>query len=152
MRPHEVIPNGRKNHNVRANSDQKSRNESDDKRLGINTNHSQGLGGFSLNEDMIDEYDRVDFSGIGPKGYERPTKLIFQEACEALWSDREVDASHIEVSVEEGVVSLKGQVLNREMKRKAEVCVEKVSGVVDVMNELRILGSGNHMSDPPMNS
>jgi BON domain len=36
------------------------------------------------------------------------------------------------------VIRLKGTVADRQMKRRAEECVESVYGVVDVMNETRV--------------
>jgi osmotically-inducible protein OsmY len=50
----------------------------------------------------------------------------------------EIDASDIEVSCEDGVLTLKGEVEDRQTKRAAEECVESIYGIGDVMNELRI--------------
>lgn len=81
---------------------------------------------------------RRDFRGTGPKGYKRSDERILEEACEALFMSPEVDPSHIEVSVEDGVVTLKGTVERRSFKKAAEFVVEKVSGVKDVYNEVRV--------------
>jgi hypothetical protein len=77
-------------------------------------------------------------SGKGPKGYKRSDDRIREEACEALTHDHAVDAREIDVSVSQGHISLKGNVENRAMKRRAEESVEHLTGVVDVRNELRI--------------
>lgn len=85
------------------------------------------------------------FSGRGPKGYRRSDERIKEEVSDALTADSHVDASEIDVSVSECVVTLKGTVENRRAKRMAEECVERVSGVVDVQNELRVQSSSNSL-------
>jgi osmotically-inducible protein OsmY len=55
-----------------------------------------------------------------------------------LAEDWYVDASDIEVSVENGEVRLAGSVENRPEKRLAEDCADDVAGVRDVVNTLRI--------------
>ena len=82
----------------------------------------------------------VGFKGKGPKGYKRSDERIYEEVCELLTHDHEVDGTHIEVKVEDGVVTLTGSVLDRRMKRIAEDVVERVAGVNDIYNELSIQG------------
>lgn len=77
-------------------------------------------------------------SGKGPKGYKRSDDRIKEEVCEALSRSPQVDASEIEVSVQEGTVTLSGIVDSRAAKREAENCIEHLSGVEDVHNEIRI--------------
>ena len=79
------------------------------------------------------------FSGKGPKGYKRSDDRIREEVCEALYRSPRVDASEIEVTVDQGCVSLKGTVDSRDAKREAESCIENLSGVEDVFNELRVI-------------
>lgn len=76
--------------------------------------------------------------GKGPKGWKRSDERIREEACEALYRDSHIDASEIDLSVESGRVFLRGTVDSREAKRHAEECVENLSGVDDVQNELRV--------------
>lgn len=78
------------------------------------------------------------FKGKGPKGYRRSDELIKEDVCEALYRSTQVDASEIEVSVNEGVVHLKGYVISREQKKMAESAIENLSGVTDVYNELNV--------------
>jgi osmotically-inducible protein OsmY len=85
-------------------------------------------------------------TGRGPKGYKRSDDQIVEEASQRLEHDGHVDASEIEVTAENGVVHLRGTVHDREMKRRAERCIESVYGVHDVMNELSI-GGGPHRDD-----
>jgi hypothetical protein len=78
------------------------------------------------------------FTGRGPKGYQRSDEKIAEEVNERLERHGEVDASEIEVSCAEGVVTLKGKVGDRHSKRLAEDCAESVYSVKDVMNEIRV--------------
>ena len=61
--------------------------------------------------------------GKGPKGYRRTSELILGDVNEALTRDYYLDASDIEVSVNDNVVILTGTVANREMKVLAEDCI-----------------------------
>ena len=79
--------------------------------------------------------------GKGPKGWTRSDEKIREDACEALYCDFHVDASNIDVSVKDGCIFLRGTVESREVKKHAENCVEKISGIIDVHNELRIIKS-----------
>lgn len=97
------------------------------------------------------------FAGRGPKGYRRSNDRIKEDVCDALTRDANVDASDVDVSVEDGTVILKGTVHNRRMKRFAEDCVERVHGVSDVRNELRVqsdseLSDGHSRSSQPQRS
>lgn len=78
------------------------------------------------------------FFGKGPKGYKRSDERIREEICEALYHHSAIDASEIDVTVQNGEVVLKGTVDERRMKRLAEDCAEGVSGVNDVRNEIRV--------------
>ncbi len=78
------------------------------------------------------------FFGIGPKEYRRSDERIREDVCDALTRDPAVDASQIQVTVNDGRVTLNGTVGSRWMKRRAEDCAEELSGVSDVRNELDI--------------
>jgi osmotically-inducible protein OsmY len=77
------------------------------------------------------------YSGQGPRGYQRSDDRIKEDVCERLAQHGRIDASNIEVTVDQGEVTLRGTIPDRQMKRKAEDIVENVSGVKDVKNELR---------------
>lgn len=81
---------------------------------------------------------RPDFAGRGPKGYRRSDERIREDVCEALLHSSLVDASDIEVEVENRVVKLKGTIATRWMKRMMEDLIDRVSGVEDVLNETRV--------------
>lgn len=82
------------------------------------------------------------YSGMGPKGYKRSDDRIKEDVCEALTHDSELDASNIDVEVKDGMVTLTGTVESRMAKRQAEDCVEHLSGVKDVTNNIRVEMSG----------
>lgn len=89
-------------------------------------------------------------SGKGPRGYRRSDDRIREDINEMLTRHPEVDASEIDVSVKNAVVTLSGTIESRHMKRLAEDCAEMVSGVVDVNNQLRIdatLADRGHTSE-----
>jgi|GEM_PF-1614467 len=79
--------------------------------------------------------------GKGPKGYTRSDARIQEDLHGRLTEDDHLDASDMEVSVENGVVILSGTVENRFAKRHAEDVAEMVSGVKNVENRLRIKGN-----------
>lgn len=80
--------------------------------------------------------------GKGPAGYTRSDERIRENVCEALADDDRVDASNIEVTVKNGEVTLTGTVDDRQSKRIAEECIENLSGVKDVQNQLRVGSTG----------
>jgi hypothetical protein len=82
--------------------------------------------------------ERGSHRGKGPVGYQRSDERIRESVCEALTDDEHVDASGIEVTVRNGEVTLAGTVPERRMKRLAEDCVENVSGVRDVHNQIKV--------------
>ena len=80
------------------------------------------------------------FSGLGPRGYRRSNQRIFEDVCERLTQNGQIDASDIEIEVKDGEVYLKGTVGDRRTKRLAEDIAESVTGVRDVHNQLRLSG------------
>jgi len=78
------------------------------------------------------------FRGKGPKGYHRSDERIREDVNDRLSDDPFLDASDIEVQVNNGEVVLTGTVENRIDKRRAEDIAEDVSGVTNVLNQLRV--------------
>ena len=76
--------------------------------------------------------------GRGPKGYRRSDERIREDVCESLTTDGQIDASNIDVAVEDCEVTLSGAVNSREQKRRAEDLSEMIPGVTQVNNSLRI--------------
>ena len=83
-----------------------------------------------------------DHRGKGPRGYRRSDARILEDVNDRLSDDPALDASDIEVSIDNGEVTLSGQVTDRWEKRRAEDCADHVSGVTHVQNNLRVRVSG----------
>lgn len=75
--------------------------------------------------------------GRGPKGYQRSDARIREDVSDVLADDPHLDASHIDVAVENGEVRLSGRVASRGDRRHAEDLAESVRGVRHVQNDLR---------------
>jgi len=80
-----------------------------------------------------------DHAGKGPSDYTRSDERIREDANDRLTDDWRVDARGISVSVTDGEVVLGGQVPTRQEKHRAEECVERISGVRHVQNNLRVM-------------
>jgi osmotically-inducible protein OsmY len=76
--------------------------------------------------------------GKGPQGFQRSDERIRELVCEVLEDDDDVDATTIAVEVKGGEVTLTGTVEDRPTKRRVEDCVERVRGVRDIQNLLRV--------------
>jgi osmotically-inducible protein OsmY len=84
----------------------------------------------------------MDHRGRGPKGWTRSDERIHDDVCHRLTEDDMVDASDVEVTVSGAEVTLNGTVSDRSQRRRAEDCVEAVSGVRHVQNNLRVRDTG----------
>jgi hypothetical protein len=88
------------------------------------------------------------FAGRGPKGYQRSDERIREDVCERLTQHPEIDASEIELQVNNGEITLTGSVEDRRQKRLAEDVTENVFGVRETHNQLRISkGLGQRMGE-----
>ncbi len=85
---------------------------------------------------------REDHRGRGPSDYTRSDERIREDANDRLTDDWRVDARRISVAVESGDVTLTGTVASRQDKHRAEECVERISGVRHVQNNLRVEDAG----------
>ena len=99
------------------------------------------------------ESQRAPYAGRGPKDYKRSDDRVREEICDCMTDDPLLDASEIVVQVSNGEVMLSGSVLSRDQKRRAEDVAERVSGVKDVTNQLRVSREGNghaHTASQPV--
>ncbi|HEU0173498.1 MAG TPA: BON domain-containing protein [Blastocatellia bacterium] len=97
-----------------------------------------------------DEMRRGMYVGRGPRGYQRSDERIREDINDRLTDDAYVDASDIEVIVNNCMVTLMGRVSSREEKRRTEDIAESVSGVADVSNQLRVGQSAAVSTEPEM--
>jgi osmotically-inducible protein OsmY len=66
---------------------------------------------------------------------------IFDEVRQKLAVDSEVRGAGFDVSVKNGVVTMRGSVHTQKGKEKAEKIAKKVKGVTGVVDELKLVGS-----------
>lgn len=88
------------------------------------------------------ESHHPNFVGRGPRGYQRSDDRIRDEICDRMTDDPMLDASDISVEVRQGEVLLTGTVTSRDQKRRADDLIDRVSGVKDVTNQLRVMRNG----------
>jgi osmotically-inducible protein OsmY len=86
----------------------------------------------------MDHWRSESHAGLGPRNYRRSDERIREDINDRLTDDWLIDASDIEVTVNNSVVTLSGRVNSRDEKRRAEEIAEDVKGVTDVTNQLRI--------------
>jgi hypothetical protein len=84
---------------------------------------------------------RGEHRGRGPKNYVRSDDRIREDVSDRLSDDSWLDASEVEVQVQDAEVTLTGTVANRHDKRRAEDLAEQASGVRHVQNNLRVQAS-----------
>jgi osmotically-inducible protein OsmY len=88
------------------------------------------------------DHIRGEHSGKGPRGYQRSKERIHEDVCDRLTVDDRVDASEIDVSVEDNEVILSGTVTSKEEKRRAEDLAESIVGVRNVENRIKVVRPG----------
>jgi osmotically-inducible protein OsmY len=87
--------------------------------------------------------------GKGPKGFTRSDERIQEEVNERL-AHGFLDASEIEVKVQNGNVTLTGTVASKESKRLVEDLLEDVGGAKDIDNRVKVKArSGQSTSSSP---
>ena len=86
----------------------------------------------------MDQINEGRHYGKGPKNYKRSDEKIREDINERLSDDNYLDASDIEVEVNNTEVTLMGTVGSRQDKRRAEDIAERVSGVTNVQNNLKV--------------
>ena len=74
----------------------------------------------------------------GPKGYRRPDSRILEDVSDEVMHMHDIDSSDVEVRVDKGEVFLTGTVPERWMKQRLEEAADRVRGVKDITNQLRI--------------
>jgi hypothetical protein len=104
------------------------------------TGYRRDYGGWSSehsrrNHEMIGWRDEV--VGRGPKGYIRSDERIREDVCDRMCG-LGIDAGNVEVSVNNGEVTLAGTVADRYAKFELEEIADGVLGVKEVHNALRI--------------
>jgi len=99
----------------------------------------EGLGGRGWREGLSETMQgRGQYAGRGPRSYKRSDNRIEEDINDRLTQHPMIDASDIEVSVQNGEITLRGHVDNRDAKRLAEDIAESVFGAKEVNNQIRV--------------
>ena len=124
--------------------------------------HGRGGRDFGTSREFErEDYERPGMHGAprgatssagGPRGYKRSDERIREDVCDCLMQDPEVDATNIDVRVQDGTVILDGMIDNRRAKHRAENLCEWIPGVQDVTNHLRVRREVMFGSEHPSSS
>ena len=112
-----------------------------------NADLSIGPSGTNWNRDLETSNDK-SYYGKGPKGWKLSDEHLREKVCEVLLHSHEVDASEMDVKVEEGCVYLQGNISSRGMKQVAEDLIGSIPGVEDVFTRLKIKNTSNFQLEP----
>jgi osmotically-inducible protein OsmY len=99
---------------------------------------------YWFDESGNDQGRAASYRGVGPRGYVRSDERLRELICERL-TEAELDASDMDVQVNEGTVTLEGSVPDRRTRHQAEDLVDECGGVKDIQNHLRVRGSDAHV-------
>jgi osmotically-inducible protein OsmY len=100
-----------------------------------------GRPGYEGSQDTM-RRNEGQYVGRGPRGYKRSDDRIEEDINERLTQHGTIDATDIEVSVQNAEVTLRGTVDSRQAKRLAEDIADAVSGVKEVVNQIKIKQQG----------
>jgi hypothetical protein len=118
-------------------SDSKEHEQVKQKQSGISSRFSHPyVGGQFLKEHFGIGSD--SWGPVNAKLSKPSDSQLYENICHALYLSPLVDATHIEVYIQDGVVKMTGFVRDRTMKKNAELCIENLPGLKDVMNELQL--------------
>ncbi len=87
---------------------------------------------------MRDRAEPGRHAGRGPRNYQRSDDRIREDIIQRLTDHPDIDASDLDVEVKNGEVTLNGTVDERRARHLAEDLVDRVWGVRDVRNEIRV--------------
>ena len=91
--------------------------------------------------DYVEEYYWYipgPYTGYGPNNYQRSDERILDDIVDRLTQHGQIDATNLTISVDQGEVTLSGDVQSRWAKRMAEDVADSVPGVRDVNNQIHI--------------
>ncbi len=97
-----------------------------------------GQGGYTGGGQNEDWRAPGPFTGRGPRGYQRSDERIREEVSDRLSQHGRIDASDMDVQVQNGEVTLGGNANSRDEKRMAEDVAASVPGVSDVNNQIKV--------------
>lgn len=113
-----------------------------------NADLGRGGSGTNWNRDIHQHQDN-SYYGKGPKGWKLGDEKLREKVCECLLQSHEVDASEMDVKVEESCVYLTGFISSKGMQRVAEDLIYSIPGVEDVFTQLKIKNTSNFQLGAP---
>jgi osmotically-inducible protein OsmY len=122
-------------------------NNTDEWRGGSTMGYESGSSRYQGRQSQGNWGQQQNYSGRGPRNYQRSDDRIEEDVNEALTRHPGLDASEIEVKVQDGEVTLTGTVDSRQDKRMAEDAAEGCPGVRDVHNQLRVSSAGSRNAE-----
>lgn len=99
---------------------------------------SRGREADTYESTWLESWHDGPHAGKGPRRYKRADERIVEEVSERLTRHAAIDATEIEVTCENGEVTLAGFVESRRAKKLSERIAETVFGVEDVHNRLKV--------------
>ncbi|MBK8026966.1 MAG: BON domain-containing protein [Chloroflexi bacterium] len=105
---------------------------------GYGTSDTQGSYGRHSPGSVQGQTGRGRSWGRGPRGYARSDDRIQEDVNDRLTWHGDIDATNIQVAVQNGEVTLEGRVEDRHQKRMAEDVAAEVWGVKDVHNRIKV--------------
>jgi osmotically-inducible protein OsmY len=98
-----------------------------------------GRGSWELDEGGVQfGAPAQSFAGRGPRGYRRSDARIREDVCDVLTEAADVDASDIDVTVSDGVVTLGGSIADQPARTRTETLVAMIAGVSGVQNRITV--------------
>lgn len=87
----------------------------------------------------VDTPSEGQYFGKGPKNYRRSDERTREILCERLTEDPRIDASDVDVRVQDGAITLSGSVPDRAMKHAAEDIAATCAPDEQIRNELKVV-------------
>jgi hypothetical protein len=88
------------------------------------------------------------YRGVGPRGYIRSDRRIYEDICDRLTENPFIDASDIDVTVRDRTVTLAGSVDNDIVLRQAVAIAGEAIGVAQLHNDLIVRTGGRREASP----
>jgi hypothetical protein len=98
--------------------------------------------GYEYEFAQLRKQETGPYKGKGPRSYKRKDDRILEDINDRMCDNPYLDASEIEVGINNGEVILEGTVEDRDAKRMAADIAENVSGVDNVVNRLHVEKKG----------
>lgn len=83
-------------------------------------------------------YEGDDYSPYAGPEYPNEERRLHRAVEEALMNDLGAEGEDIQIEVDEGIVTLTGWVESRQIKKEAQMAIEPLPGVKDIVNLIKV--------------